>query len=120
MCVIDFDRHLDHFLSLVQFPYNKNYFSNIDRAPFKALYGRSSRSPIGWFDTFEMRAWGTNLLRQSLEKVKTIQNKPLAAQSRLKEYADRKDKNMDFHSGREILAQGFIHEVCCDEVWEAR
>ena len=38
--------------------------------------------PIGWFDAFEVRPWGTDLLRDSMEKVKSIQEKLLAAQSR--------------------------------------
>ncbi|XP_069143365.1 uncharacterized protein [Solanum lycopersicum] len=37
--------------------------------PFEALYGRRFRSPIGWFDAFEVRPWGTDLLRESLEKL---------------------------------------------------
>ena len=32
-------------------------------APLEALYGRRCRSPIGWFDAFEVRPWGTDLLR---------------------------------------------------------
>ncbi|XP_059310058.1 uncharacterized protein LOC132061223 [Lycium ferocissimum] len=54
--------------------------------------GHWDQSPIGWFDVFEVRPWGTDLLRKSLEKVKVIQAKLLAAQSRQKEYADRKGK----------------------------
>ena len=50
-------------------------------APFEALYGRRCRSPIGWFDAFEVRPWDADLLRESLEKVKFIQEKLLAAQS---------------------------------------
>ena len=41
-------------------------------------------APIGWFDAFEVRPWGTDLLRDSMEKVKSIQEKILAAQSRQK------------------------------------
>ncbi|XP_059310986.1 uncharacterized protein LOC132062429 [Lycium ferocissimum] len=59
-------------------------------APFKVLYGRRCRSPIGWFDAFKVRPWGTDLLTESLAKVKVIQEKLLAAQSRQKEHADRK------------------------------
>ena len=59
-------------------------------APFEALYGRRCRSPIGWFDAFEVRPWGTNLLRESVDIVKFIQEKLLAAQNRQKEYAYRK------------------------------
>ena len=53
-------------------------------APFEALYGRRCRSPIGLFDAFEVRPWGTDLLRESLDKVKSIQEKLLAAKSRQK------------------------------------
>ena len=58
--------------------------SSIDMAPFEALYGRRCRSPIGWFDAFEVRPWGTKLLRESLDKVKFIQEKLLATQNRQK------------------------------------
>ena len=46
--------------------------------PFEALYGRRCRFPIGWFDAFEVRPWGTDLLRDSIEKVKSIQEKLIA------------------------------------------
>ena len=72
-------------------------------APFEALYGRRCRSPIGWFDAFEVRPWGTNLLRDSIEKVKSIQEKLLAEQSRQKEYADRKVRDLEFMEGEQVL-----------------
>ena len=64
-------------------------------APFEALYGRRCRSPIGWFYAFEVRPWGSDLLRESLDKVKFIQEKLLAVQNRQKEYADRKVRDLD-------------------------
>ena len=103
MCVIDFGGHWDKFLPLVEFSYNNSYHSSIDMEPFEALYGRRCRSPIGWFDTFEVRPWETDLLKESLEKVKFIQEKFLAAQSRKKEYADRKVRDLDFMEGEEVL-----------------
>ena len=78
-CVIEFGGHWDNFLPLAEFSYNNSYHSSIDMAPFEALYGRRCRSPIGWFDAFEVRPWGTDLLRESLDKVKCIQEKLLAA-----------------------------------------
>ena len=42
-------------------------------------------------------------LRESLEKVKFIQEKLLAAQSRQKEYADRKVRDLDFIKGEQVL-----------------
>ena len=71
--------------------------------PFEELYGRRYRSPIGWFDAFKVRPWGTDLLRESLEKVKFIQEKLLAAQSRQKEYANRKVRDLDFMEGEQVL-----------------
>ena len=43
--------------------------------------------------------WGTDLLRDSLEKVKSIQEKLLAAQSRQKEYADQKVRDLELNGG---------------------
>ena len=56
-CVIEFGGHWDNFLPLAEFSYNNIYLSSIDMAPFEALYGRRCRSPIGWFDAFEVRPW---------------------------------------------------------------
>ena len=95
-CVIEFGGHWDKFLPLAEFSYNNSYHSSIDMALFEALYGRRCSSPIGWFYAFEVRPWGTDLLRESLEKVKFIQEKLLAAQRRQKEYADRKVRDMEF------------------------
>ncbi|XP_015162430.1 uncharacterized protein [Solanum tuberosum] len=75
-------------------------------APFEALYGRRCRSPIDWFDEFEERPWGTDLLRESLEKVKFIPEKLLAAQRRQKEYADRKVRDLKFMEGEHVLLKG--------------
>ena len=71
--------------------------------PFEALYGRRCRSPIGWFDAFEVRPWGTDLLRESLDKVKLIQDRLLMAQSRQKSYADRKVRDLVFMVGERVL-----------------
>ena len=57
VCVIEFGGHWDSFLPLAEFSYNNSYHSSIDMAPFEALYGRRCRSPIGWFDAFEVRRW---------------------------------------------------------------
>ena len=70
---------------------------------FETLYGRRCRSPIGWFDAFEVRPWGTDLLRESLEKVKFVQENLLVAQSRQKEYVDRKVRDLDFMEGEQVL-----------------
>ncbi|XP_069145981.1 uncharacterized protein [Solanum lycopersicum] len=70
---------------------------------FETLYGRRCRSPIGWFDAFEVRPWGTDLLRESLEKVKFFHEMLLAAQSGHKEYVDRKVRDLEFMKGEKVL-----------------
>ena len=102
-CVIEFGGHWDNFLPLAEFSYNNTYHSSIDMALFEALYGRRCRSPIGWFDAFEVRPWGTDLLRELLDKVKSVQEKLLVAQSRQKEYVDRKVRDMEFMEGEQVL-----------------
>ena len=74
-------------MPLAEFAYNNSFHSSIEMAPFEALYGRRCRFPIGWFDAFEVRPWSTDLLRESLDKVKLIQDRLLMAQSRQKSYA---------------------------------
>ena len=54
-CVIEFGGQWDSFLPLAEFSYNNSYHSSIDMALFEALYGRRCRSPICWFDAFEVR-----------------------------------------------------------------
>ncbi|XP_059285165.1 uncharacterized protein LOC132038528 [Lycium ferocissimum] len=71
-CMIDFGGHWDQFLPLAKFAYSNSYHLSIDMAPFETLYGRRCRSPIGWFDAFEVRPWATDLLRESLDKVKGL------------------------------------------------
>ena len=115
-CVIEFGGHWDKFLPLAEFSYNNSYHCSVDMAPFEALYGRRCRSPIGWFDAFEVRPWGTDILRDSLEKVKSIQEKLLAAQSRQKEYADRKVRDLEFMEGEQVLLN-LAHERG-DAVWK--
>ncbi|XP_059306316.1 uncharacterized protein LOC132057727 [Lycium ferocissimum] len=102
-CVIDFGGHWDQHLPLVEFAYNNSYHSSIGMAPFEALYGRRCRSPVGWFDGFEARPWSTDLLRESLDRVRVIQAKLLAAQSRQKMYADRKVRDLEFAIGDQVL-----------------
>ncbi|XP_015081482.1 uncharacterized protein LOC107025169 [Solanum pennellii] len=70
---------------------------------FGGHWDQRCRSPIGWFDAFEVRPWGTDLLRESLDKFKLIQDRILMAQSRKKSYADRKIRDLEFMVGERVL-----------------
>ncbi|GJZ77116.1 putative reverse transcriptase domain-containing protein [Tanacetum coccineum] len=51
-CAIDFGKSWDRHLPLVEFSYNNSYHASIKAAPFEALYGRKSRSPICWSESY--------------------------------------------------------------------
>ncbi|CAN4084926.1 unnamed protein product [Withania somnifera] len=72
-------------------------------APFEALYGRRCRSPIGWFNGFETRVRSTDLLRDSLNRVRMIRDRPRAAQSRRKSYVDRRLRALEFGVGDKVF-----------------
>ena len=66
-CILDFGRNWSNYLTLIEFSYNNNYQANIQMVPFKALYRRQCRSPIGWFEVGEAKLLGLNLVQDSTE-----------------------------------------------------
>ena len=98
-CIIDFKGSWDDHLPLIEFAYNNSYHSSIQIAPYKALYGRKCRSPIGWFDVGETKLIGPDVIQQAVDKVKLIQERLLAAQSRQKSYADNRRRDLEFQIG---------------------
>ncbi|CAN4116207.1 unnamed protein product [Withania somnifera] len=102
-CVIDFGGAWDRHLPLAKFAYNNGYHSGIEMAPFEALYGRRCRSLIGWFDGFEAGFRSTNLLHDSLNRVRIIRDRMRAAQSRRKSYADRRLRALEFGVGDKVF-----------------
>ena len=81
-CIIEFKSSWDDHLPLIEFAYNNSYHSSIQMAPYEALYGRKCRSPIGWFDVGKTKLIGPDMIQQVVDKVKLIQERLLAAQSR--------------------------------------
>ena len=72
-CVIDFKGSWDDHLPLIASTYNNNYHSIIQMAPYEALYGRSCRSPVGWFEVGEAALTGTNSVPLCYGKSETHQ-----------------------------------------------
>ncbi|XP_015060516.1 uncharacterized protein LOC107006483 [Solanum pennellii] len=98
-CVINFGATWDLHLPFAEFAYNNSYHSNIQMAPFEALYGRRCRCLIGWFDSVEMDSLDTDLLRDAMEQVLMIQYRLLIPQSRQKSYTDRRFRALVFMEG---------------------
>nr|XP_009768542.1 PREDICTED: uncharacterized protein LOC104219544 [Nicotiana sylvestris] len=93
LCVPDVDNLRERVMAEA---HNSSFHVSIRMAQFEALYGRRCRSPIGWFEVGEAELLGTNLMHQVMEKVKIIQERLKAAQSRQKSYADIRRRKLEF------------------------
>jgi hypothetical protein len=72
-------------------------------APFEALYGRRCRTPLCWCEAGEKVVLGPEIVQQTTEKIKMIQEKLRASQSRQKSYYDKKRKNVEFKEGDHVF-----------------
>lgn len=70
--VIYFGGQWDQHLTLFEFAYNNSYYSSADISPFKTLYETRCKSQIGWLDTFEVRPWDSDMLKESMNKERFI------------------------------------------------
>lgn len=80
-----------------------SYHSSVGVASLDALYAMRCRSPIQWFDVFEVRPWGTAMLKDLIEKLRFIQEKLIVTQSQLKKYANNKMRDVKFTVGEKVL-----------------
>ncbi|GJZ06546.1 putative reverse transcriptase domain-containing protein [Tanacetum coccineum] len=102
-CVIDFGKGWDRHLPLVEFSYNNSYHTSIKAAPFEALYGRKCRSPICWAEVGDAQLTGPEIVHETAKKIIQIKKRIQAAQDRLKSYADRRRKSLDFEVGDMVM-----------------
>ena len=71
-CVLDHKGSWEEHFPLVEFAYNNSYQASIRMVPYEALYGRPCRSPLGWIEVEESSITGSDLIRDTLEKVSLI------------------------------------------------
>jgi len=90
-------------LPLIKFTYNNSFHSSIGMAPFEALYGRRCRTPFCWFESGESTLLGPEVVHETTEKVKMIQEKMKASQSRYKSYHDKRRKDIEFQAGDHVF-----------------
>jgi len=93
----------DEILPLVEFTYNNSFHTSIGMAPYEALYGRRCRTPLCWYQDRESVVVGPELLRQTTEKVKQIQGRMKASQSRQESYADQRRRPLEFAVGDHVF-----------------
>nr|KYP76963.1 Retrotransposable element Tf2 [Cajanus cajan] len=102
-CVLDHLGSWEEVLPLVEFTYNNSFHASIGMAPYEALYGRRCRTPLCWYQDGEAVVVGPEIILQTIEKVKMIQEKMKIAQSRQKSYADKRRKPLEFAEGEHVF-----------------
>jgi hypothetical protein len=98
-CIIHYGKNWDKCLALAKFLYNNSYQSSLQMAPFEALYSRRCQTPLSWSETGERKILGPDLVTEAKNKVKLIQAKLKAAQSRQKSYGYQRRKPLQFQVG---------------------
>ena len=102
-CILDFQGTWEKFLPMVEFSYNNSYQATIGMAPYEALYGRKCRTPLCWSDIDEARVIGPELIQETTDKIRLIQSRMMAAQSRQKSYADQRRRPLEFEVGDHVF-----------------
>ena len=103
-CVLDYQGSWDELLPLIEFTYNNSFHTSICMARYEALYGRKCRTPLCWYQDEESLMLGPELVQQTTEKVRAIQNKMKASQSRQKSYADKTGRDLEFAEGDHVCS----------------
>jgi hypothetical protein len=89
-CVLSSRGSWESWLPLAEFAYNNSYQESIKMAPFEALYGKKCRTPLNWVEPGERRFYGIDFVDEVEKKVRIIQQNMQAAESRQKNYADKR------------------------------
>ena len=102
-CVLDFPGSWDRYISLMEFSYNNSYQSSIGMTPYEALYGRKCRTPVCWTELNEHKVIGPNLVKETEEKVRIIQQRLKAVSDRQKSYAVLKRKDIEYEARDKVF-----------------
>ena len=90
-------------MPLAEFAYNNSYQASVRMAPYEALYGRPCRSPLCWTEVEESSITGSDLIRDTYEKVSLIRYHLLTTQSLQKSYADVRRRPLEFEVGDHVF-----------------
>ena len=102
-CMLDFPGSWGMYIPLMEFSYNNSYQSSISMAPYEALYGRKCRTPVCWTDLNEHKVIGPDIVKETKEKVRIIQQRLKTARDRQKSYADMKRKDIEYEVGYKVF-----------------
>ena len=72
-------------------------------ATYEALYGRRCRAPICWTELNEHKIIGLNLVKDTEEKFRIIQQRLKAASDRQRSYVNLKRNDIEFEVGDKVF-----------------
>lgn len=98
-CVLTYGKRWELCLSFAELSYNNSYQASLQMAPFEALYGRRCRTPLNWSESGKRPFYGPDLVNETEEKVKQVQEHLRIAQSRQKSYVDYRRRPLSFRVG---------------------
>src|SRR4051812_23451436 len=78
-CVLDSRSKSEFHISLVEFVYNNSYQAGIGTAPFEALFGRPSKSPLCWVGAGESYLVGPDIIQDTSDSVADIKRRFIEA-----------------------------------------
>ena len=102
-CVLDHKGNWDEHLPLVEFAYSNSYQASIQMAPYEAFYGRPCQSALCWTGVGKSSIIGPDLIRDTFEKVELIRKRLFMAQSRQKNYFNRRRRPLEFEVGDHVF-----------------
>ncbi|XP_058733020.1 uncharacterized protein LOC131604607 [Vicia villosa] len=81
----------------------RSYHYSIGMSLFEALYDRRCRTPLRWYESNESVVLEPEIVQQTIEKVKMIQEKTKASQIRQKRNHDKWRKTLEFQEGNHVF-----------------
>jgi hypothetical protein len=98
-CALQYGRSWDKCLSYAEFSYNNSYQESLKMAPFEMLYGHRCQTLLFWSETGEWKVFGPDILQEGEKQVHTVRENLQVAQSRQKNYANHRRRELSFEVG---------------------
>jgi hypothetical protein len=89
----------DKRLPYAEFSYNNISQASLKMSPFEALYGRNCTTPLHWDQPGERQVFGPDILLEAEENIRIVRENLKAAQSRLRNYANTRRRELSFEVG---------------------
>ena len=87
----------------MEFSYNNSYQASIAMALYEALYGWRCRTPVCWTELNEYKVIGPDIVKDTEDKVRVIQQWLKVASDGHKSYADLKRKDIVYEIGDKLF-----------------